>query len=136
MTEKYLRIDPSGDLTWIDIDRVPYDFDPSIEGPSLDQIYAALGCSYFEQVRTVIPGIVILVDESGRVKTPPCPHNELASRLYAGYLQGVDDICGPALVAAMRPTEPLGEMDLFPLTLFELHKVAYLIGVKLEVQVV
>lgn len=130
MTEKYLRIDPSGDVSWVSIDRVPYDFDPSIEGLNLDQVYAAIGCSCFEQVRTIIPSIVLLVDESGKLKTPPQTHNELASRFYLGYLLGLDDIAGPAIVAAMRPSPPIGEYDLFPLLHSELLKVELILGKK------
>lgn len=131
MAERYLRIDPSGELSWLPIDRVPYEFDPSIEGLSLDQIYAAIGCSCMEQVRTIIPGIVILIDESGKVKSPPQPHNELASRLYAGWHYGLDDIVGPALVCAMRPTPPIGELDLFPLKHSELLQLSLVLGVHL-----
>lgn len=134
MSEKYLRIDPSGDISWIKIDRVPYEWDPDYSGMSLDQIYAAIGCSCMENVRTVIPGIVILVDESGKIKDPPQKHNEIASRLYLGYLRGMDDICGPAIVCAMRPTEPLGEMDLFPLNSRELAQLSLHLGVPLPDQ--
>lgn len=131
MTEKYLRIDPSGEISWISIDRVPYEFDPSFDGLCLDQIYAAIGCSCFEQVRTIIPGIVILIDESGKMKTPPQLHNELASRLYAGYLYGFDNIVGPTIVCAMRPTPPIGEHDLFPLYPKELQQLSAVLGVHL-----
>lgn len=131
MSEMYLRFDPSGEISWISIDRVPYEFDPSIEGMSLDQIYAALGCSCMEMVHTIIPRIVILVDESGRVKFPPRPHNELASRLYAGWLYGLDNIVGPALVCALRPTPPIGEEDLFPLRPEELLQLSAVLGISL-----
>ena len=131
MTEKYLKIDPSGEISWISIDRVPYKFDPSILGPSADQIHAAIGCSCFEMVRTVLPGIVILVDESGKLKSPPQRHNELASRLYAGWLLGNDDICGPAIVFALRRTEPYGEQDIFPLAPAELARLSLALGVPL-----
>ena len=128
MSERYLRIDPSGDLSWINIDRVPYEFDPSIEGLNIDQIYAAIGCSCFEQVHTIIPGIVLLVDESGKMKRPPQAHNELASRFYAGYLYGLDNIAGPAIVCALRPTPPIGEHYLFPLLPNEIIKVELILG--------
>lgn len=130
MTEKYLRIDPSGKITWINIDRVPYEWIDG-DGLSLDQIYAAIGCSCMEQVRTVLPGIVLLVDESGRVKTPPQRHNEVASRLYTGWLCGMDNIVGPAIVCALRPTGPLLELDLFPLNQTELAKLSLYLGVQL-----
>lgn len=131
VAERYLRLDPSGAISWISIDRVPYEFDPSIEGLSLDQVYAAIGCSCIEQVSTIIPGIVILIDESGKMKTPPQAHNELASRLYAGYLYGLDNIVGPAIVCAMRLTSPIGEYDLFPLYHRELSQLSSILGVHL-----
>lgn len=131
MTEKYLRIDPSGEISWIDIDRVPYEWDPSLDGLNLHQIHAAIGCSCFEQVRTVLPGIVVLVDESGKLKSPPQRHNELASRLYRGWLLGMDNIAGPAIVCALRPTGPLRELDLFPLNQTELAKLSLCLGAQL-----
>ena len=130
MADKYLRIDPSGGISWIQIDRVPYSWTDG-DGPSLDQMYAAIGCSCIEQVRTVLPGIVLLVDESGRVKVPPQRHNEIASRLYAGWLCWCVDSVGPALVCALRPTEPDGELDLFPLNPVELAKLSLCLGVQL-----
>lgn len=129
--DKYLRIDPSGEITWISIDRVPYSWDPGTLGPSLDQLYAAIGCSCIEQVRSVLPGVVLIVDESGRVKDPPQRHNELASRLYYGWLCGMDDIVGPAVVAALRPTGPLGELDMFPLNGTELAKLLLYLGLQI-----
>lgn len=131
MAERYLRIDPSGEISWISIDRLPYISDPSNGYLSLNQLYAAIGCSCIEQVLTIIPGIVILIDESGKMKTPPQAHNELASRLYAGYLYGLDNIVGPALVCAMRPTPPIGEYDLFPLYPRELQQLSAVLGVHL-----
>lgn len=130
MTEQYLRIDPSGEISWINIDRVPYKWTDG-EGMNIDQIYAAIGCSCFEQVRTVLPGIVLLVDESGKLKNPPQRHNELASRLYRGWLCGSDNIVGPAILCSMRPTGPLSELDLFPLNHTELSKLSLCLGVKL-----
>lgn len=132
-TEKYLRIDPSGEITWINIDRVPYSWCDA-EGLSLDQVHAAIGCSCMEQVRTVLPGIVILIDECGKIKDPPQRHNEIASRLYRGWLCGIDNIVGPAIVCAERPTEPIGERDLFPLNQTELAKLSLCLGVKLPEQ--
>lgn len=126
MIEKYLRIDPSGEISWIVFDRVPYDWIDG-DGISLDQIYATIGCSCFEQVRTMIPNIVILIDESGKIKEPAQPHNEVASRLYAGSAYG-DYIVGPAIVCALRPTGPLQELDLFPLNSVELAKLSLFLG--------
>ena len=130
MADKYLRIDPSGEISWVEIDRVPYSWCDA-EGMDLQQIYKHIGCSCMEQVRTVLPGIVLLVDESGRIKDPPQRHNEIASRLYYGWLIGKDDIVGPALVCSLRPTEPYGELDLFPLDHVELAKLSLCLGVAL-----
>lgn len=129
-TEKYLRIDPSGDITWIDIDRVPYSWCDG-EGISLDQVHQQISCNCVKLVRTVLTGIVLLVDDSGRVKTPPQRHNEIASRLYRGWLLGMDNIVGPVIVCSERPTEPLGELDLFPLSSAEISKLSLCLGVKL-----
>lgn len=130
MTEKYLRIDPSGDITWVDIDRVPYVWIDG-EGPSRDQVHEALDCLFIEIVRTVIPGIVLVVDECGKIKRPSKRHNEVASRLYCGFLVGKDDIVGACLVFAERPCGPYGELDLFPLNDVELAKLSLCLGVEL-----
>lgn len=87
-----------------------------------------IGCSCVEQVYTRIRGIVILVDESGKVKYPPQKVNPLASKLYAGAPYG-DMIHGPAVVFAMRPTPPIGERDLFPLNKSELNLLSICLGV-------
>lgn len=129
MTESYLRIDPSGEISWIQLDRVPHEYVDG-DGPDLDQIHAAIGCDCIEQVRTVFERIVLLVDESGRVKCPPQRHNEIASRLYYGFFIGKDDIVGPAIVAAIRPTGRLCEYDLFPLNKAELAILSLYLGVE------
>lgn len=131
MTEKYLCIYPSGEISWVNIDRVPYTWTDG-DGIDLKQCYSIIGCSCIEQVRTVLPGIVLLVDESGRVKDPPQHHNEIASHLYAGFLLGLDDIVGPAIVCALRPVEPLGEMDLFPLSSSDLYRLTITLDIDIE----
>lgn len=120
--DKYLVIYPSGELRWVEL---------SSGRRRLDQMYKVIGCDCIEVVRTLIPGICIVIDESGKVKTMPQPHNELASRLYYGYKVGVDDIAGPAIVFALRSIEPCGELDLFPLDDVELVKLSLYLGVKL-----
>ena len=132
MSEKYLRIDPSGEISWVDIDRVPYTWCDG-EGLSLNQVRSHIGCKFIEQVFTVLPGVVLLVDETGRIMDPPQRHNELASRLYYGWLCGHDNIVGPAILAALRPSEPLGELDLFPLNQVDLAKISLYLGVALPV---
>ena len=116
MKEKYLKIDPSGKLSWIELDRLPRhdDIYCGAEAISLQDLHPIIGCSCVEQVYTIIPGVVIMVDESGKIKDPPQPINPKASRLYAGSVHG-DFIHGPAVVFALRRTPPYGEYDLFPL---------------------
>lgn len=133
MIEKYLLFSTSGDISWIDLDRAPnygpvYQGDPAL---SFDQIYAAIGCDCVEQVRTVLPGIVLVIDESGKIKDPPQRHNELASRLYYGYQVGMDDICGPAILMALRRSGPYGEEDWHPLDAADLARLSLFLGVKL-----
>lgn len=130
MTESHLMIYPSGELRWVEIERKPYEW---IEGEGLDQhrLHELIGCDCLEQVRTVLQDIVLVIDESGKIKSPPQAHNELASRLYYGYQIGMDDIVGPALVCSLRPTEPYGEMDWFPLAPVDLARLSLFLGVEL-----
>ena len=130
MLEKYLCIEPSGELRWIQLERKPrygvvYNGQEAI---SLKDLYPILDCTCCETVRTCLRDIVILVDESGRIKNPPKPHNEVASQLYLGWHFAGDDICGTAVVFAVRPTPPFGEQDLFPLSEQEELKLASIIG--------
>lgn len=129
MTEHYLRIDPSGELSWIPIDRVPYSWTDG-DGPSLDQIHSAIGCSCIEQVHTFIPGVVIIVDESGKIKDPPQPYNHVASPLYPGYQYG-DWIAGPVILCNLEPVPPLMEMDLFPLAPSQLARLSLFLGIEI-----
>lgn len=120
--DKYLVIFPSGELRWVEL---------SSGRRRLDQMDEIIGCDCVEQVRTVIPGICIVIDESGKIKSPPQPHNELASRLYYGYHVGADNIVGPAVVCALRPTGPYQELDWFPLDPAELARLSLYLGVKI-----
>jgi len=117
MKEKYLRIDPDGTISWIELDRLPrYNkIYCGAEAISLQDLYPVIGCSCVEQVYTIIPGVVIMVDESGKIKDPPQLINYKASRLYAGSAHG-DFIYGPAVVFALKRTPPYGEVDIFPLS--------------------
>lgn len=117
--DKYLVISPSGELRWEEFERDHW----------FPQLYEVIGCNCVEMVHTIIPGICIIIDESGKIKYPSQPHNELASRLYLGYLQGYGDIVGPAVVCALRPTGPYHELDLFPLSDAELAKLSLYLGV-------
>lgn len=116
--DKYLTIYPSGDLCWVELHT----------GHFFPGMYNVIGCDCVEMVQTIIPGICIVVDESGRVKYPPQRHNDVASRLYRGWHFGVGDIVGPAIVVAVRPTGPYHELDWFPLNAVELAHLSLALG--------
>lgn len=81
----------------------------------LDKLHEIIGCSCVEQVRTIVKNVVMIVDESGKIKNPPQEHNALASTLYYGWIAGMDNIVGPAVLAELRPVGPYQELDWFPL---------------------
>ena len=116
--DKHLVIYPSGEMKWVELHRARK-FDDIYCGDyayDLNEIYRVIGADFFEQVSLQLPGIVILIDECGKVKTPPQEHNELASRLYGGYPFG-DDIVGPAIFFKqigpnIYPLEPVDEARL------------------------
>lgn len=118
MKAEHLVIYPSGKLEWVELDMHPR-FDDIYCGDwayDLDQIYRIIGCDCVEQVSLQIPGVVILIDESGKIKEPAQEHNELVSRLYGGYAFG-DDICGPAIFFSregpnIRPLLPADQAKL------------------------
>lgn len=114
--EKYWVLDPDGSVRQIEIDRLHM----------LEEFYAAIDCDCLENVRTIIPDVCLIVDESGRITYPAKQHNERASRLYFGYLIGRDDIVGSAILAAIHLVD--GESDWVPLSPFELARVTDLIG--------
>lgn len=102
LKEKYLVINPSGSVKWIHTDRkhMAADFRKVIR------------CNWLENVYTVLPGIVIIVDEVGKVRQDPQIFNPVASRLYGGAPYG-DFIHGPAVVACIGLTDE--GMDWIPL---------------------
>lgn len=116
--EKYLVIYPSGLMQWVELERKPC-YDGIYNGEetlSLDDIRKIVDCKWLEQVQTVIPGVVMMIDEVGKVLPQPKAHNELASRLYAGWTPvKLDDIRGTAVLFSLRPCNALGELDIFPL---------------------
>ena len=98
MIAKHLTIYPSGEMKWVALHRKRI-FDDVCCGQysyDLDDIYKVIGCDCVETVSLRIENIVILIDESGKVKSPPQVHNQLVSKLYGGYLWG-DYIAGPAI---------------------------------------
>lgn len=119
--EKYLCIYPDGRVQWVAIDR----------DDLLDDLYRIIGCRCVERVRTTLKDIVIIIDESGKLKDPPKLHNELASRLYAGWLYG-DDIVGPAVVMGLRRVPPYWEEDWCQLSFDQLNKLSKVLGVKFD----
>lgn len=126
MKVKNLVIYPSGKLEWVLLDHNRR-YDDIYEGEyayDLHQIYPIIGCDCVEQVSLCIPGVVILIDESGRIKYPPQHHNELVSRLYGGYAFG-HDIVGPAIF--FRQEGP----NLCPLLPADEAKLSLFLGVQL-----
>ena len=114
--ERYLVIEPSGELRWIHTEREQL----------LQTFYAAIGCDCIETVGTVVPNIYMIVDESGKIKTPPQEHNERASRLYAGYMNWsrANNIAGPAILASIGIVN--GEPDIVPLNELALRRLTAL----------
>lgn len=118
--EKYLRLDPSGDLSWITIDR-----DHFLEG-----LHAAIGCEWLENVR-LSGGVCAIVDEDGKIKDPPQPVNPLASLLYPGTAFG-DPLCGSVIFARIDLVD--GESDWCPLLPFQLSMLQSVLGIELPDQ--
>lgn len=124
--DKHLVIYPSGDMKWIELHRARK-YDDIYCGDyayDLNEIHRILGADFFEQVSLQLHGIVILIDECGKIKTPPQEHNELASRLYGGYQFG-DDIVGPAIF--FKRIGP----NIYPLEPFDETRLSLFLGVKL-----
>lgn len=126
LTNKHLLIHPSGKMEWVELHRERRYDDIYCGDYAYDllEIYRVLGVEFFEQVSLKLPGIVILIDEVGKIRTPPQPHNELASRLYGGYEFG-DDIVGPALF--FKQVGP----DIAPLDRADEARLSLFLGVKL-----
>ena len=105
--ERYMVLEPTGEIRWIQTEHEDL----------LDTLHREIGCDCVECVRTVVPDIALIVDESGKVKEPPQLHNRRASELYAGWTHGID-IAGPAVLVAIhwvggeREWVPLNELEL------------------------
>ena len=126
MKAKHLLIHPSGEMEWVELDRERR-YDDIYEGEyayDLNQIDGLIGTDLFENVYSIIPGVVFLIDESGKLKSPPKQHNELASRLYGGYRFG-DNIVGNALFFRLEGS------SLAPLTLADEARISLVLGVVL-----
>ena len=132
MIEKYLCIEPSGKIRWIDLERVvrydgPYDGEEDI---LVTDLYPVIGCDCVEQVRSVLPGVYFFVDESGKCKFPMQRYNALASRFYAGASY-CDYIHGPAVFFTLKPSGPLMEHYVFPLSPAQENMVSMVLGCEL-----
>ena len=101
--EKYMVIDPDGSTRWIEIER----------SNMLQEFYQAIGTNFLENVCTIFPDVCLIVDELGKIKNPPQPHNDVASDFYRGWIMADDDIVGPAIVAAIHLVD--GVSDWVPL---------------------
>lgn len=121
--DKYLVVYPSGELRWVEIP----------ETDRIHRMHEVIGCSCVEQVRTVFPDICLVIDESGKIKSPPQEHNELASSLYHGYLVGADDIVGPAILVGLHRVGPYHELDWCPLNEQQLSLLSLVFGLPIEV---
>lgn len=117
--DPYLLIEPNGNLRWIRL----------LTGCCFcAQMYDYIGCSCVEMVRTVLPDIVIFVDECGKIKDPPQPYAPLASKLYLGSQFG-DPIVGPVIVCKLVPVGPYLELDCVPLSPADLARLSLFLGV-------
>ena len=106
----YLVVEPDRSVRWELVDHDGW----------LDRLYQIIGCDCVESVRTVDPGLLLIIDESGRLKDPPKQHNRGASNFYLGWLrmrQAPWDIVGTALFAAEVPAGNIyGEWTWGPVT--------------------
>lgn len=118
MPEQYWVIMPSGELK---LETIPRD-------QMLDRMYEIIGCDCVEQVHTIIPDVCIVIDESGKIKTPPQLFNPRASLLYNGWLRGRDPILGPAILVGLARIGPYDEFDWFPLEPRQFFRVMSAIG--------
>ena len=96
-------IDPDGSTRWIEIERCNM----------LQEFHKAIGTDMLENVRTIFDHICLIVDELGKIRKPPKPHNDVASDFYRGWIMYDDDIVGSAIVAAIHLVD--GEPDWVPL---------------------
>ena len=107
MSDLYLVIEPSGDMRW---ERIEHD-------NLLQRLHQILDCLTIQTVNTLFDPITLIVDDAGKLKSPPKEYNEWAWYLYPGWLLSHDDIVGTAVVCATRedPESPYHEHDLFGL---------------------
>lgn len=115
--EKYLRLDPIGEVSWVTIDREHL----------LEDLRDAIGCEWLEGV--YLPyGVCVIVDEVGKIKDPPQPINWLASRLYPGTAFG-DPLVGPVVFARIDVVD--GESDWCPLLPAQISLLQHSLGIEI-----
>lgn len=91
MKNKYLLLKADGSAEFISL--------PDDSGEWLDAVYGAIGCDCVEIVSTVVKDVVLIVDESGKLKDGWQKRiNYAASQLYAGSAYG-DPIVGDVVLA-------------------------------------
>ncbi len=84
---KYLFIPVIGEIKVLEL----------AEPININEIYGLIGCDFFETVRIIFTDIIMMLDESGKIKDPPKPVNPRASMLYSGLQYG-DYIVGDVLI--------------------------------------
>lgn len=91
-----------------------------------DEVYKLLNCKCWEGVPGYF-GTYLMVDESGKINSPPKEINLLANVLYAPYLFGEDVLCGDVLVSTIGLNEQ-DETDLVSLSDRKLAKLLDVLG--------
>ena len=124
MAERYMVLGTDEEIRWIETEHEN----------RIQAFKEAIGCEWLENVRTIIPNVCMIVDESGKVKANPQLDNWRATGLYWGGLQpdthfltmlryimqGKDTIVGPVIFAAVHLVN--GEPDWVPLNELELQR--------------
>ncbi len=84
---KYLFIPVVGEIKVLELD----------EPVNFSEVYELIGCDFIETVRVVFSDIIMMVDESGKIKSPAKSLNPRASMFYGGFRYG-DYIAGDVLI--------------------------------------
>ncbi len=84
---KYLFIPVFGEIKVLELD----------EPVNFNEVYELIGCDCIETVRIICSDIIMMVDESGKIKNPSKSFNPRASIFYDGYRYG-DYIAGDVLI--------------------------------------
>lgn len=121
-TGHYLVLEPDRSVRWEYIRHETW----------MQQLHQIINCDFVEQVRTLEPGLLLIDDESGKIKDPPKERNPLASNFYLGWLRmrrSPWDIVGTVVFAQEVPSgNCYGEMTWGPLDDGMLAFVADMLG--------